>query len=48
MRYFAVALIFWLSVWTAPKASSWWVRPIIIAWGFYLCQKILGDTPEKK
>ena len=46
MKYLSVLGIFWLSVWTAPKAAGtgaghWTFRAIVIAWGIYLTWKIL-------
>ena len=49
MKYLAVTLIFWVAIWTVPKAVGtglglWVFRAVVIAWGFYLCRKILNQT----
>ena len=42
MKYLSVAMIFWLTIWTVPKCPNGWPwRALVIAWGFYLCRKIL-------
>ena len=44
MKHLSVALIFWLAIWTAPRCdASWEARGVILAWGFYLCRKILNE-----
>jgi hypothetical protein len=50
MKHLSVALIFWLSIWTAPNAapgfSAWGYRAFVIVWGFYLCRKILTEDRQ--
>lgn len=46
MKYLSVTIIFWLAIWTAPKAAGtgalgWTFRAVVIAWGIYLTWKIL-------
>lgn len=42
MKYLSVAIIFWLTIWTVPRAGvPGWGRCLIAAWGFYLCHRIL-------
>jgi hypothetical protein len=42
MRHLSVALIFWLTIWTVPKAAPAWPwRWMILAWGLILCWQML-------
>lgn len=50
MKYLSVTLIFWLAVWTAPKAfgagaTGLTFRGVVMAWGIYLTWKILQRKP---
>lgn len=53
MKYLAVTLIFWLSVWTAPAALGrgwefWTFRAVVLLWGIYLTVKILKRKPKRE
>lgn len=46
MKHLSVLGIFWLAIWTDPRGGPGWpgvaLRVVVLAWGFYLCRKILS------
>lgn len=53
MKFFCITVIFWLSIWTAPRAFQdgrplgWWLSLVVMLWGMWLTYKMLKSETLK-